>query len=90
MADVDVSENDMVVVDHTTTNYGGKSDTQDITLDADGVTKDTNSGVTLDPGETYRGQLVWGTEAGDAQAADYNVCVVTEDGNEDCITVNVS
>jgi len=57
-------------------------------LTVDDTTEDSIADIDLQPGETKRYLFYWVTESGDEQAADYDVCVETNE-REDCITVNV-
>lgn len=87
MADITVTEGDMLIVTHETTNVGTINGEQDIDLVADSTTEDTQDNLDLDSGETGSGELYWLTEAGDAGT--YTVTAESEDTTSDSIEVEV-
>jgi hypothetical protein len=66
--DKEVTAGDPLTVAYTVTNTGDVEDTQDITLELNGTTEATETGLTLTAGETTSDQFVYTTESGDVPA----------------------
>ena len=89
MTDQTLSEGNTLRVDADVTNRGDvAASNASVTLTVDGTDEDSTT-VDLPPDDTASVLLLWLTASGDAQSADYEVCVTAGD-REDCIDVNVS
>ena len=73
-----VTAGETVTVAYEVTNTGDQQDTQEIEFSVDGTTEGTEAGVTLNGGETFRGQFSYDTVAGDAPGVE--VSVASADG----------
>jgi len=82
--DEEVTEGETVGVDYEVTNTGGAGDTQTITFAVEGGTEDTETGVTLNPSETFVGAFTYETGEGDAPGID-----VTVESADDAVTGEV-
>ena len=81
-----VEETETLTVDYEVENIGTADGTQDITLEIDGNTVDTDSGVSVTQGSTATGTLEWQTESGDQGTY---TAKVSSDDDSDTESVNV-
>lgn len=87
MADLTVTEGDVVVVRHETINRGDVTTDGSIVLKADSSQEDSETRE-IEPDETVAGVLTWTTEAGDGGTT-YTVAVEAG-GKSDSISVQVN
>lgn len=73
-----VEAGEELVVNATVVNAGGTAGEQDVELFVDGQARDNATGVSLDPGETWTGELTSQTVEGDVPSVD----VAVETGND--------
>ncbi len=86
--DETVKEGEKVTVQYTVTNTGDLSGTRTIRLRVDGETVDSYEGLTLGPGESYDGSLVWKSDG--SRIFDLRIDAVDEDGTTGGSRVTVS
>lgn len=68
-----VTEGDTIIVEYTIENTGDNEDTQDVDIQVDGETKETQQNVNLGFGETFQATFEYGTDSSDVPDVDIGI-----------------